>query len=88
MANIAEIESDIKAVKFALKSFARYTDEQQRRDVLRSQINSVQNLDTYCGFSEVKLQDALNKLQEKENMLLARQQGEGIVSLTSIVEGL
>jgi uncharacterized membrane protein len=45
MANIFEIQSDIKAVKFALRSFARFTDEQQRRDDLRSQFDKIQNLD-------------------------------------------
>jgi hypothetical protein len=83
MANIFEIQSDIKAVKFALRSFARFTDEQQRRDDLRSQFDKIQNLDIYFSFSEDKLQDALSKLQdslnkllEKENLLLLQQQGE------------
>lgn len=83
MTDIAEIQSEIKAVKFALKSFARYCDERLRKDYLRSQFDIVQNLDTYFGFSEDKLQDALdklldvlNKLMEKDNMLLAQLQGK------------
>jgi endonuclease IV len=83
MTDIADIQLEIKAVKFALKSFARFRDEEQRKDHLRSQFDTVQNLDIYFGFSEDKLQDALNKLQdalnklqEKENLLLAQQQGE------------
>ena len=73
MADITDIQLEIKAVKFALKSFARFSDEQQRKDHLRAQFDAVQNLDTYFGFSETKLQDALNKLQENENLLLAQQ---------------
>lgn len=79
MADITDIQLEIKAVQFALKSFARFSDEQQRKDHLRAQFDAVQNLDTYFGFSETKLQDALNKLQdalnklqEKENLLLAQ----------------
>jgi hypothetical protein len=82
MTDIADIQLEIKAVKFALKSFARFRDEEQRKDHLRSQFDTVQNLDIYFGFSEDKLQDALNKLQdalnklqEKENLLLTQQQG-------------
>jgi hypothetical protein len=76
MADIAEIQLKIKAVEFALKSFARFSDEQQRRDHLRIQFDNVQNLDTYFGFSEDKLQDTLNKLQDEKNLLLAQQQGK------------
>ena len=82
MTDIAEIELKIRAVEFALRSYARFSDEQQRKDHLRSQIDNVQNLDTYFGFSEFELKDALNKQQdkkilllEKENLLLALQQG-------------
>ena len=79
MTYIAEIQLKIEAVEFALKSFARFSGEQQRKDHLRSQFDNVQNLDTYFGFSEHKLQDALNKLQEKENLLLVQQRGENII---------
>ena len=86
MTDISEIQSEIKAVKFVLKSFARFSDEQLRKDHLRSQFDIVQNVDTYFGFSEDKLQDALNKLQdalnklqEKENLLLAQQQGRILI---------
>jgi hypothetical protein len=75
MADITEIQLKIKAVEFALKSFARFSDEELRRNHLRSQFDSVQNLDTYFGFSEDKLQDALKLLLEKENLLLVQQQG-------------
>jgi hypothetical protein len=44
MADITEIQLKIKAVEFALKSFARFSDEQQRRDPLRSQFDNVQKL--------------------------------------------
>jgi hypothetical protein len=82
MTDIAEIQLEIKAVEFALRCFARFSDEQQRKDHLRSQFDNVQNLDIYFGFSEFELIDALNKLQyrkklllEKKNLLLALQQG-------------
>ena len=75
MTDIAEIHLKIKAVEIVLKSFSRIKDEQQRRDYLKSQLDNVPNLDTYCGFSEDKLQDFLNKLQENANLLLAQHQG-------------
>jgi hypothetical protein len=77
MTDIAEIELKIKAVEFALRSYSRFSDEQQRKDHLRSQYDNVQNLDTYFGFSEFELKDALNKLQDEKNLLLllALQQG-------------
>ena len=77
MADVAEIQLKIKAVEFALRSYARFSDEKQRKDHLRSQFDNVQNLDTYFGFSEFELKDALNKLQDEKNLLLllALQQG-------------
>jgi hypothetical protein len=76
MADIAEIQLEIKAVKFALGTFADYESEEERRNFLRQNFTAVPGLKTYFGFSEDKLQDALNKLQEMENLLLAQQQGE------------
>lgn len=76
MDGIAEIQSEIKAVKFALKSFAQYRDDHQRQDYLRSNFDVVLNLDTYFGFSQDKLAEFLDKLQGKENLLLAKLNGE------------
>jgi hypothetical protein len=73
MADITETQLEIKAVEFALESFARFSDEQQRKDHLRAQLDAVQDLDTYFGFSEAELEDALNKLQEEENLLLEKE---------------
>ncbi len=82
MTDIAEIQLEIKAVKFALGSFADYENEGERRNILRQNFTAIPGLKTYFGFSEDKLQDALNKLQdalnklqEKENLLLAQLQG-------------
>ena len=74
MADITEIQSEIKAVKFALDSFADYENEEERRKFLRQNFTAVPGLKTYFGFSETELKDALNKLQEKEILLLAQQQ--------------
>lgn len=69
MTDIAEIQLEIKAVEFALRCFARFSDVQQRKDHLRSQFDNVQNLDIYFGFSEFELKDALNKLWDALNKL-------------------
>jgi hypothetical protein len=83
MADIAEIKEKIKAVEFALGTFADYENEEERRKFLRQNFTAVPGLKTYFGFSEDKLQDekkqlqdekkqlqdALNRLQEKEKEL-------------------
>ena len=79
MADITDIQLKIKAVEFVLKSFARFSDEQLRKDHLRSQFDIVQNVDTYFGFSEDELKDEKKQLQEKENLLLAQQQGRILI---------
>lgn len=74
--NISDIQLEIKAVKFDLDSFADYeNNEEGRRKFLREHFTAKPGLKTYLSFSEVELKDALNKLQEKENLLLAQQQG-------------
>jgi hypothetical protein len=78
MTDIAEIQSEIKAVKFALGSFADYENEKERRNFLRQNFTAVPGLKTYFGFSEGKLQDALDKLQDEKNLLLAQRQGGNI----------
>jgi len=79
MTDINEIKLEIKAVKFALRSFAKYeNDGDRRRNFLRENFDTEPALETYYGFSEEKLQDSLNKLQEKENLLLAQQLGRNL----------
>jgi len=76
MADIAEIQLEIKAVKFALASFPTYRNKEEEREAyLDSQYETVQFLHVYSDFPKDKLHDALNKLQEKENLLLAQLQG-------------
>ncbi len=67
MANIHEIELKIKAVEFALGSFADYDNEQERKIFLKKNLTAIPGLRTYFGFSEDKLQNALNKLQDALN---------------------
>ena len=70
MADIIEIQLEIKAVKFALDSFADYgNDEEGRRNFLREHFKTKPGLKTYFGFSEAELKDVLNKLQEALNKL-------------------
>jgi len=82
MADIAEIQLKIKAVEFALGSFADYENEEERRIFLRQNFTAIRGLKTYFGFSETQLQDEKkqlqdekNLLQEKENLLLSLQRG-------------
>lgn len=72
MADITEIRLKIKAVEFALASFTRYRKKEEEREAF---LETVQFLDVYSGFPKDKLQDALNKLQENENLLRTQQQG-------------
>lgn len=66
------MQLEIKAVKFALSSFSKFRKkEEERVAFLDSQLETVQYLEVYSDFPKDKLQDALNKLQEKENLLLA-----------------
>jgi len=75
MADIAEIQLKIKAVEFALGSFADYENEEERRIFLRQNFTAIRGLKTYFGFSETQLQDEKKQLQEKENLLLSLQRG-------------
>lgn len=62
MTDITEVQSEIKAVKFALDSFADYENEQKRKDFLRQNFHEVPGLKTYFGFSLDELKHALNLL--------------------------
>lgn len=76
MADIAEIQLKIKALEVTLASFTRYRNkEEERVAFLDSQLETVQFLDVYSDFTKDELKDALNKLQENQNLLLAQQQG-------------
>ena len=66
MADIAEIQLKIRAVEFALGTFADYENEDERRIFLRQNFTAIPGLKTYFRFPETKLQDTLNKLQEKK----------------------
>lgn len=78
MANIAEIQLKIKAVEFALGTFADYENEEERRNFLRQNFTAIPWLKTYFGFSEDKLQDALTR---NENLLLTQEQGKCVFLL-------
>jgi hypothetical protein len=71
MTDIAEIQLKIKAVEFALGTFADYENEGERRNILRQNFTAIPGLKTYFGFSE---NNEKKQLQEKENLLLAQQQ--------------
>jgi hypothetical protein len=83
---LREVKDKIKAVEFLLPSY-RIVDETERRNLVESTIdeagsNEVQRfVRTYARYKEDKLQDQLNKLQDKENILLARGTGENICSV-------
>eukprot|EP01039_Chlorochromonas_danica_P003794 gene3795-4144_t len=78
---IAEIRTKIKAVEVALGTFADFDNQEERRIYMRQNFAIIPVLKTYFGFSEAKLQDVLNKLLEKENLLLTQQQ-QGELSLS------
>ena len=71
MADIAEIQLEIKAVKFALDSFADYENDQERKKILRQNFTAIPGLKTYFSFSETELKDEKKQLQ---NLLLVREQ--------------
>ena len=71
--DIADIQLEIKAVKFALGTFADYEDEGERREFLRLNFTDIPGLKTYFGFSEDELKDALNKLRVEKNLLLEKE---------------
>eukprot|EP00981_Chlorochromonas_danica_P003125 scaffold622_cov174-Ochromonas_danica.AAC.1 len=73
MADIAEIQMKIKAVEFALGSFADYENEEERRNFLRQNFSAIPGLKTYFVFSETELKDEEKQLQEMEILLLALQ---------------
>lgn len=66
MTDIAEIQSEIEAVKFALRSFADYNknEEEERINFLRKNFTAVPGLKTYFGYPQDKLRDALDKLRD------------------------
>ena len=77
--DIADLQLKIKAVEFALGTFADYEKEGERRKFLRQNFTDIPGLKTYFGFSEDKLQDALNKLMEKEILVLGREKGRKLI---------
>ncbi len=82
MASITDVQLKLQAVEFALTSFTKYRNKEEERVIfLDSQVETFKFLDLYADFTkdELKdekkqLQDALNKLQDEKNLLLAQQQ--------------
>lgn len=73
MADITDIQLKIKAVEFALDSFAEFeNNEEERKKYLREHFTAKPGLKTYFGFSLNKLQDVLIKLQDEKNLLLTQ----------------
>ena len=80
--SMVDIQSKIKAVEFALRSFAKYEANEERRTLfLKEHFDAQSELEIYYLFSMKELKDALSKLQEKENLLLAQQRGRNFVLL-------
>ena len=67
---LAEIQSKIKAIEFALESFADYENEEERRKFLRQNFTAVPHLKIYYKLTEEALLEMENTLQKKENTLL------------------
>lgn len=63
MADTAEIELKIKAVEFALGSFADYENDEERKQCLRRNFTAIPGLKTYFDFSKVELKDEKKQLQ-------------------------
>jgi hypothetical protein len=83
MADIAELQLKIKAVTFALDSFADYENDGERRSFLRQNFTAIAGLKTYLGYSESMLQNEKKQLQE---MLLGLQRGRNILCLFFLYE--
>ena len=66
---LAEIPSKIKAIEFALESFADYENEEERRKFLRQNFTAVPHLKIYYELTEEALQTEENILQKMENTL-------------------
>jgi hypothetical protein len=58
-----EIESELSAIKFALKSFSHYSNDVERVAFLTNNFNEIPNLDIYRDFNKEDLRFAL-----RENM--------------------
>ena len=71
--NIEETQSEIKAVKVALASFAEYVSEVDRGNFLREKFSTMPELKIYFNFSDPELKEVLSKLQEKEKVLLEKE---------------
>ncbi len=60
-----EIEAQISAIKFALGSLARYTNEEERKQYLELNFERILHLDTYYIFSLEMLISALEVNQQQ-----------------------
>jgi hypothetical protein len=70
MTNLAEIQSKIRAIEFALESFADYENEEERRKFLRQNFTAIPRLKIYFDLAEEALHIKKNALQTEENTLL------------------
>ena len=61
---MSELDLEIAAVKFALRSFARVDNEDVRKNMLRDKFDTIPCLDIYLGYSEERLQTILEQLQQ------------------------
>ena len=78
MADITAIRLKIEAVELVLASFTKFRNEEEKERVsyLESKLETVSFLEVYFDFSKAELKDTLNKLQEKEIILLDLQRGK------------
>jgi hypothetical protein len=60
-----EIESELSAIKFALKSFIHYSNDVERTAFLKNNFNEIPNLDIYCDFNKEELKSALQQKEEQ-----------------------
>jgi sensor histidine kinase YesM len=65
MAYTADTLSKIKAVDFAMESFARYKDEGKRQEWLSFNIDAVQYLGIYFEYSKAELREEKKELREE-----------------------
>jgi hypothetical protein len=67
MAYTADTLSKIKAVDFAMESFARYKDEGKRQEWLSFNIDAVQYLGIYFEYSKAELREEKKQIIERLN---------------------
>jgi hypothetical protein len=66
---LAEIQSKIKAIEFALESFADYENEEERRNFLRQNFTAIPHLKIYFDLAKEALRTEKSNSEKKENAL-------------------